>query len=314
MLRWVGTPTLGTARPRREMPIHPDLCSAGMELELRHVRAFLAIAEEPTITRAAARLHMTQPALSRTLRRLEEQLGVVLVERSTRSMRLTPTGEAFRDRCRAVLAAVEDALAVAAPLRPLRLGHAWAAAGEHTTELLRAWSHAHPDRPLEVRRIGDRTAGLAGGEVDVALLRGPVDDGALQVRLLREEPRLAAVAADGRLADRDELTMADLAAEPVVLNRQYGTTTLDLWPADRRPGRTVEVADTEEWLTAVALGRGVGVTPASTAYFHGRPDVRYTPLRDAPPVPLLLAWRAASAHPSLPDFLRLAADVLGPGH
>ncbi|MCV2489876.1 LysR family transcriptional regulator [Geodermatophilus sp. YIM 151500] len=281
-----------------------------MELELRHVRAFLAIAEEPTITRAAARLHITQPALSRTLRRLEEELGTVLVERSTRSLRLTPTGEAFRDRCRAVLAAVDDALAVAAPLRPLRLGHAWAAAGEHTTELLRAWSRAHPDRPLQVVRVTDRTAGLAGGAVDVALLRGPVDDPGLHVRMLREEPRVAAVAADGRLADRDEVTLADLAEEPVVLNRQYGTTTLQLWPAGGRPARTVDVLDTEEWLTAIAMGRGVGVTPVSTAFFHNRPDVHYVPVRDAPPVPLVLAWRTSSAHPALPDFLRLAADTL----
>jgi DNA-binding transcriptional LysR family regulator len=293
------------------MPIRPDLCFTGMGLELRHVRAFLAIAEEPSITRAAARLHITQPALSRTLRRLEEEIGAVLVERSTRSLRLTPTGEAFRDRCRAVLAAVDDALAVSGPLRPLRLGHAWAAAGGQTTELLRAWSRAHPDQPLHVRQVADRTAGLAGGEVDVALLRGPVDDPALHVRLLREEPRVAAMAPDCRLADRTEVVLADLAGEPVVLNRQYGTTTLQLWPATGRPARTVDVGDTDEWLTAIALGRGVGVTPASTAFFHSRPDVRYVPVRDAPPVPLLLAWRRSSIHPALPDFLRLAADVLG---
>src|SRR6185312_9689108 len=92
-----------------EMPVHERLCSADMTAELRHLRAFVAIADEENITRAAARLHLTQPALSRTLQQLEAHLGVRLVERSTHHLRLTAPGRAFTDRARAAVTAVDDA-------------------------------------------------------------------------------------------------------------------------------------------------------------------------------------------------------------
>jgi DNA-binding transcriptional LysR family regulator len=131
-----------------------------MTVELRHLRCFLAIADEGTVTGAANSLHLSQPVVSRTLRQLEDHMGVRLVDRSTHHLRLTPAGIALRERAAAALAAVEHALA---PDRawPLRVGYAWAAFGEHTTPLLRAWRLAHPETPLRLLRVDDRTAGLA---------------------------------------------------------------------------------------------------------------------------------------------------------
>ncbi|WP_405656360.1 LysR family transcriptional regulator [Streptomyces sp. RK9] len=283
-----------------------------MTMELRHLRAFLAIAEEGTITRAATRLHTGQPALSRTLRQLETHLGVRLVDRSTHHLELTAAGRAFRDRAAAALAAVETAFdprSLAA--LPLRLGHPWAALGDLTLPLLRRWDEEHPGVPLELRRVDDRTAGLAQGKVDVALLRGELGSPDLVTELLLREERVAVVPADSDLAGHDELALADLTPWPIALNTVAGTTTLDLWSAAARPRTVIEVTNTDEWLTAVAAGRAVGISTSATPRMHTHPAIAYRPLTDAPPVPLVLAWRRGTpAHPAIPDLIRLAHELV----
>ncbi|MET9436156.1 LysR family transcriptional regulator [Streptomyces sp. NPDC006551] len=281
-----------------------------MGIELRHLRAFLAIAEEGNVTRAAARLHLTQPAVSRTLAALEKHLGVRLVDRSTHQLALTAEGRAFHDRAAAAVAAFDAALDPALLRhRPLRLGHAWSAFGPYTTPLLRRWQREHPDTPLELLRVDDRTAGLVRGEVDAALLRGPVDAPGLATEELTTETRVAAVPADSPLAGRPAVLLADLAGETVVLNTVSGTTTLDLWPPAHRPAGTLTVGNTDDWLTAIAAGRGVGVSAASTADMHPHPGVTYRPLTDAPPVHVVLAWRDAAPHPAIGALAALAHEV-----
>ncbi|MFJ2648951.1 LysR family transcriptional regulator [Streptomyces sp. NPDC087420] len=280
-----------------------------MSIELRHLRCFLAIAEESSMTRAAARLHLTQPAVSRNLVALERHLGVRLAERSTHHLALTAEGRAFREKAAAAVAAFDDALDTGRlRRRPLRLGHAWSAFGPYTTPLLRRWEQEHPETPLELLRIDDRTAGLIRGEVDAALLRGPgvVGTPGLVTELLFTEPRVAAVPADGPLAARTTLTLADLASRPILVNTVSGTTTPSLWPPEAGPVSTVTVANTDDWLTGIAAGRGVGVSSASTADMHPHPGVAYRPLPDAPPLQVFLAWREGAAHPATQDLATLA--------
>ncbi|MFB7913953.1 LysR family transcriptional regulator [Streptomyces sp. NPDC056061] len=280
-------------------------------VEIRHLRAFLAVADEGNVTRAAARLRLTQPAVSRTLAALERQLGVRLVDRSTHHLSLTPEGVAFRDRAAAAVAAFDEALGPGGPRhRPLRVGYAWSAFGPYTTPLLRHWQRRHPRVPLELLRIDDRTAGLTRGEVDAALLRGPVDSPGLRTETLYDEARVAAVAADGPLAARATLRLADLADGAVVLNTVSGTTTVGLWPPDAGPAATVTVANTDDWLTAIAAGRGSGVSAASTAGMHPHPGVVYRPLVDAPTLRMLLARRDAPGHPALDDLVALAREIV----
>ena len=287
-----------------------------MTVELRHLRALLAIAEEGSITAAAARLRVGQPALSRTLRALERHLGVRLVDRSTHHLHLTAAGVAFRARAEAAVAAVDAALD---PGRigvwPLRLGHAWSALGDRTGELLRRWHAAHPDTPLELVRVESRDGGLAAGAVDAALVRGPVT--AARMRWLRAEPRAAAVPVESPLADRSVVTLADLAAYPVVVNPVSGTTTAELWPPGDRPS-TVPVGSTEEWLAAIAAGRGVGISSSATALLHGFPGVAFVALGAAPglPVPdldLAIAWNDPPTHPMVSDLVALAVATVAPG-
>ncbi|WP_018528089.1 MULTISPECIES: LysR family transcriptional regulator [unclassified Streptomyces] len=281
-------------------------------LELRHLRCFLAVADESNVTRAAARLGITQPAVSRTLAALEAALDVRLVDRSTHHLELTPEGRAFREKAAVAVAAFEDAVATTrTPRRPLRLGHAWSAAGAYTTPLLRRWRQEHPDVPLELLRIDDRTAGLTRGAVDVALLRGPVDAPDLVTRLLHREARVAALPSDGPLAGRPELVLADLCDQVIALNTVSGTTTLDLWPVAARPTRTLTVANTDDWLAAIAADRAVGVTSTATVALHPHPGVVYVPLVDTPDLPVVLAHRRGPGHPSVPDLIALALEVTG---
>ncbi|KQX84014.1 LysR family transcriptional regulator [Streptomyces clavifer] len=286
--------------------------AGGRGVDVRHLRAFLAIADEGSVTRAAARLRLSQPVVSRTLASLENHLGVRLVDRSTHHLALTAEGVLFRDKAAAAVGAFDEAVD-SGRLRhwPLRLGHAWSAFGPYTTPLLRTWQQRHPLTPLELRRIDDRTAGLTRGEVDAALLRGPVDAPGLVTELLFTEDRVAAVAADGPLAAGRSLSLADLAGEAVVLNTVSGTTTLDLWPPHARPAATLTVANTDDWLTAIAAGRGAGVSGASTADMHPHAGVAFRPLDDAPPLPVLLARRDGPGHPALPRLVSLAREIVG---
>ncbi|MEU5339496.1 LysR family transcriptional regulator [Streptomyces sp. NPDC020766] len=189
-----------------------------MAIELRHLRAFLAIAEEGNVTRAA-RLPLGQPALSRTLRRLEDHLGARLVDRSTHHLELTAEGHVFRDKALTALAAVETALDPRElRSRPLRLGHTWAALGDHTIPLLRRWDRTRPGTPLDLLRVDDRTAGLTHGKVDAALLRGAVATAGL-----RTEPLLSP--ATDRPVATIEVTNTDEWFIAIAAGRAVGVST-----------------------------------------------------------------------------------------
>jgi DNA-binding transcriptional LysR family regulator len=312
-----------TAASASEMRFGLRLCSGRMTAELRHLRAFLAIADAGSVTSAAAVLRISQPALSRTLRQLETHLGVRLVDRTTHRLELTDEGRRFRDKAATAVAAVDEALD---PARvrpwPLRLGHAWSAFGRHTTPLLRRWKETNPETPLELLRVDERTAGLLSGKVDVALVRAPSiprDAEGLLGEWLCNEPRVAAVPADSELAARrGPLNLAALAHHPIALNTVSGLTTLELWPEEIRPDpdSAVLVANTDDWLGAIAAGNAVGVSTSATAEMHPHPDVVYRPLAGAGDVPLMLIWRESPVgsgrpgHPAVPQLVRVALEVL----
>jgi DNA-binding transcriptional LysR family regulator len=283
----------------------------------RQLRVLIALAEEGTFTDAAIRLGMSQPAVSRALGRLEQTLGVRLVQRTTRSLTLTSAGRACAQAAATALLAI-DAVVQAAQGRPvpLRLGYAWAAFGQYTNAILRGWREQYPHVPLEIHRVDERDAGLARGLVDVAVQRGPVDEPGLAVERIFEEGRLAAVPAGSRLADRTSLSLADLSAEQIALAPLAGTTTLDLWPSAARPVRTIQVTNTDEWLIAIASGEAVGVTAESTAFQHPHPGMQFIRLQDVPAIAVSLVWRNSGsppAHSALSDFISLVHRCVAAG-
>ncbi|MEV5750887.1 LysR family transcriptional regulator [Actinoallomurus sp. NPDC052308] len=286
-----------------------------MNVELRHLRALVAIGEEGTITDAAIALHISQPAISRTLEQLESRLGVRLVERTTRRLALTEAGQRLWEHAQRILNQLDDALAEAAAQdgpRPLRLAFAWAALGRHTVPLLRAWRERYPGTPVQVRRLDDPEAALRRGTADLAFVRTrPADDSGLAHTALAHERRVAAVPEGHPLAERDTVNLADLTGEVVVLCSTAATTGSDLWPEGQSP-RTIRVPGVDEWLTVIATGEAVGVTAEGTVHHHGHPGVRYIPLADADPVTVYLAWPAIPAHTATGSFLHLAQQHLEP--
>ena len=280
-----------------------------MTIEARHLRCFLAIAAELNVTRAAARLCLSQPALSRTLAQLEQQLGVRLVDRSTHHLLLTDAGAAFRVEAAAAIEAFDHALAsVLAAMPPLRFGHGWSSGG-HTAAIIRAWHAAFPDRPLQVRSSDVRLAGLETGDVDIAILRGRIAGRTYRTAPLGSEPRVAVIPTSHPLASRQELTLLDLSGELLVINSVAGLTRPELWPQGQRPTVVADTATTDDWLVSIAAGVGIGVTASSTALMHPHPAVRYIPLTDAEPVPVLLAWPAADPHPHVASLVRIARSL-----
>jgi DNA-binding transcriptional LysR family regulator len=283
-----------------------------MAVELRHLRCFLAIVDEGNITRAAQQLHMSQPALSRTLAQLERIIAVRLVDRSTHHLTLTEAGSTFAVTAREALERVDDAVrSVSAAVPPLRFGHSWSSA-THAAAIVRSWTAKFPERRLRFRRSDQRIAGLASGHVDIALVRGPITDASIRSTVIDNEPRLAVVPADHHLAGMPQVSLADLTGETLIVNSIAGTTTLDLWPLPPRPTIGADLTTIDDWLLAIATSTGIGVTPASTAALHPHPDVRYIPIHDAPSVPLLLAWPRHQPHPHVAAFVSAARQAMKP--
>ena len=292
----------GGPRTCREMPIAPWLCSGRMTVELRHLRCFLGIADEGNITRAE-RVHISQPASSRTLAQLERSLAVRLVDRSTHHLTLTEAGTTFAAGARDVVGRVDEAIAsITATVPPIRFGHNWSSA-THAAAIMRSWKAEFPQRQLRSQRNNERIGGLLDEHVDVALVRGLVTDRSFRSVVVDNEPRMAVVPMGHRLAGEAAVSLADLADETLVVSSVTGTTTLDLWPDPPCPTIGADLNTIDDWLIAIAAATGVGLTPASTALLHPHPDVRFIPIHDAPTVPVVLAWPWHNPHPYTKAFV-----------
>jgi DNA-binding transcriptional LysR family regulator len=155
----------------------------------------------------------------------------------------------------------------------------------------------HPDIELQLIRTNSATAGLAEGACDIAIIRTEPDQRRFRDAIVGLERRYCAMAADDPWAARRSLRLAEIGERVLVIDRRTGTTAPDLWPAAARPAIEY-TGDIDDWLTAIATGRYVGVTPESTVTQYPRPGIVYRPLRDAPPVPVRLVWWRDDAHPA----------------
>lgn len=267
-----------------------------MDLELRHLRCLVAVAEAGTFTDAAIQLGMSQAAVSRNIAALEVALGARLMHRTTRSIEFTPAGDRTVRHARRVLSIMEAIRQEAAEGGgTVRIGYAWSALGRHTTEFQRRWADAFPHTELRLIRTNTPTAGLAEGTSDFAVLRRVPDTAAINLVLIGLEKRFCAMAADDPLAGKRSITLADAATRPVALDRRTGSTRLDLWPEDQQPSRVIDTDDVDDWLTVIGSGKARGVTAESTAHQYRRKGVVYRHVRDAAPVPVYVAWSKADS-------------------
>ncbi|WP_307870451.1 LysR family transcriptional regulator [Saccharopolyspora endophytica] len=276
-------------------------------VEMRHLRAFVAVARERNFTRAAQHLQITQPALSRTVASLERLVGTALLLRNRRTVQLTAAGQQFLPHVHRVLAVLDEAVGAATGGSPaLRVGFTWGSTAEYTAPIVRDFERAHPDVTVEIRRYDDTVAGLDDGRTHVGFLPGDPGDPRFGTLVLADEPRVVALPADHPLVSDEDVVLADLAGETIVINVVSGTTTLELWESTRRPDTVVRVRNVDEWMEAIAAGRGVGLTPASTGRLYTHPQIRYRLVADSPRVPITLAWPRLATHPLVADFVASA--------
>ncbi|KOV62253.1 LysR family transcriptional regulator [Streptomyces sp. MMG1121] len=270
-----------------------------MDLDLRKVRYFVAVAELLHFGRAAERLHITQPVLSRQVRALEKDLGADLFVRGAHGVTLTDAGTQLLDEARQLLTAADGTRRrvqrAAGGRRRLLVGFR---AGVVVTPALRAFAAAYPDVERTARRIewDDQERLVLDGTIDVAFVRRPVREDGLQLRPLYSETRVAMLPGDHRLAGKQELSLADLDGERWL---RY---------ADPRPGE-LPIRTIEEKFECVAAGTGITLVPRSVAEQYSRPDIGYVPVTDAEPDQVLLAWAAGRASALITAFAEAAAAV-----
>jgi DNA-binding transcriptional LysR family regulator len=284
------------------------------EPEIRELRYFCAVAEDLNITRAAERLGIAQPPLSRAMRQLERRLGVDLFDRTGQRLALTQAGEILLKEAAVVLGALDAAVRrtqhAGLPGRGLVVT---AKPGVATRLLLRVCERfrADPDAP-EIRVVlsgfGEQADMVRDGRADLAIA-ACVDGHDLDIELLTTEPRVAALAVGHELAGREVLSTADLLAEPAPRWGDSRVVDRDYWLGNPdRPADGPVVRDSAQLLDVVALGQAVALVPASLAALNVRPDVTYRPVLDAAPYETLVLWPAGSRSPWIARFVQTALE------
>lgn len=283
------------------------------DLDLRKVRYFLALADELNYGRAAHRLHITQPVLSRQIRALESELGTPLFVRNRRRVDLTAAGSALLADAPTLLAAAD-----AAQRRVVRAGRGTDTftigfmPGLIVTTAATAMEARHPGLRVEVLRTGwdDQVEVLRDGRVDVSYVRLPVDERGLRLTEVARESRVCVVATSHRLAGKDEVTLVDLADEHLLQNPdavpEWRDVAREMRERVPRPAEEDRYS-VEEKLEHVARGRGIAVLPESVAAFYTRPDIAVATITDIGPSRVALAWEAARRSPLIRDFVDVAA-------
>jgi DNA-binding transcriptional LysR family regulator len=285
-------------------------------VELRQLRYFVAVAEELHFRRAAARLHISQPPLSQQISQLEDELGCRLLNRTRRSVELTPAGETFLRDARAMLGELEAAVATARRVDAgqaglLRVSFVGSALLSIVPGIIQRFRRGRPEVEIELRERSTlaQLRALSVGVVDVGLVRPPIEpDETLHTEVVMRERTVAAIPAGHPLARLARVPLKRLAAEPLVL-----------FPREQAPGfhdlLTGRLAATgtsphvvqyaPEMLTIIGLvaaGIGVSPVPASVARL-GLEGVTYRPLVGAPATELVAVTRANETSPLIEAFV-----------
>ncbi|WP_405067821.1 LysR substrate-binding domain-containing protein [Kribbella sp. NBC_01510] len=286
-----------------------------MDAHLRELRYFVATAEELTVTAAAARLFVSQPALSKQLRALERRLGFELFQRLPRGLALTDQGSALLPVVRAMLETWDrgyvEARALSHP-RQLVVGMQTAIGRDLQRPAVQRFRERAPGWTVSLRLVGwdDPTAGLADATSDVAFVWLPVPE-ELATRVLIREDRWVALPSGHALADRAEIPFAALLDEPFVALPVAAGPLRDFWLAlDARPGSALIAAEAtaaDEVLELVSAGVGVALIAEGNARLYERPGLTFRPVPDLPPAELAIAWRRTDSR----DIVHLFVDSIG---
>jgi DNA-binding transcriptional LysR family regulator len=301
-------------------------------MDLRLLRYFVAVAEELHFGRAAERLHMSQPPLSRAVKQLETDLGTVLLRRSAGGVSLTAAGEVLRQEARLLLEQTDRVRArvgAVAGSATLSVGTLYDSAEADGSRLVAAFRERHPAVHVRVREtdLSDPTAGLRAGLADVALTRAPFEDAGIKTRVLRHDPVGAVLRADDPLAGREVLYLREIEDRPWF---RLPEGTDPFWSAfwsgldgtagagggTRAATRTgPEVRTIHECQQAVLWNGTIGLAPLVPTTTHPLPEgLVAVPLADMPPSPLIVAWAGANGDPLIRSFIEIAAAIYAHEH
>lgn len=289
-------------------------------VELRHLKSFVAVAEELHFGRAAQRLHVVQPAVSRQIRLLEQELGVTLLARTRRRVELTEAGARFLDGARRALAEVEQSVRVAQRAGRGEVGRVavgFVGSAVVLPPVLRAFRRRFPAVELELHQLttARQVEALRDGRLHVGLLRPPITARDLSLEPVHHDRLVVVLPERHPLARRSRITVAALAGEPFILwPRREGPGFHDQVVAlCRRAGFSPRVAqEAVEMQTIVSLvagGLGVSVVPSSIALWR-RGRVVYRPLAGAALwVEMALAWRSGDVSPAARAFVETVREI-----
>ncbi|HEX7322885.1 MAG TPA: LysR substrate-binding domain-containing protein [Mycobacterium sp.] len=285
------------------------------------MRHFVVVAEELHFSKAAARVYLAQQALSRQIRDLEDELGVKLLERTTRRVALTPAGEAFLEGARAALVALDDAVGAARRSAhglagTLRLGYFPGAALELTPLIMAEFRHRHPDVVIEMHEfpISDPSAGLASGASDVAFLRLPQSTAKIETEILFVDPVVAMVSASHRHAGRTSVSVRDLVDDPITRSDSADHAYHAFWCLDAARDRSakahiVPINSITEEAQLVAAGVAIAVTTAAAMHYIAPPGVRFLPIDDWPGSAIAVGWPDGRRSQIVDRFIDAACSV-----
>ncbi|MEU3103905.1 LysR family transcriptional regulator [Streptomyces griseoflavus] len=301
--------------PKRHDAYPAQVNDVGQDLELRLVRYFTVVAAHQHFGRAAADLHVAQPALSRQIQRLEKYLGTRLLDRTSQGTRLTPAGQTFLPRAQALLQAARQAeLAVREQARSERIAIGYVE-DLVITAAVRELRRRYPDAEIATRHLSCRDVGaLSDKRVDALIARAPLplvaDD--VFTTPLYEEPRMLVVPRGHPLAGRASVTAEELAVEEAA---PCTFETAD-WASYRILGAGVPPVESyEDKLELVASGRAIAVLPVGDRRSSLRSDLVTVPVEGAPPSRVVLVSRKSDPNPMIRN-LRLAAGAVltAPAH
>ncbi|WP_103335095.1 LysR family transcriptional regulator [Amycolatopsis sp. CA-126428] len=279
-------------------------------MDLRVLRYFVAVAEERHIGRAASRLHMAQPPLSRAVRGLEDELGATLFERTPKGVALTAAGTALFDEAVALLAQagrIRDRVTAAAGAATLTVGTLADAAEQVGARLVPLFREQYPHVDVRVHEtdLADPTAGLRAGLVDVTLTRTPFASAGLGVHVLRPVRVGVVLRDDDPLAGRPEVSTAELTGRRWVRLPDGADARWTAYWTGGPPGDDAPVLRTiQECLQAVLWNGIAALAPVDQPL---PPGLRVVPVADRPPSELVVAWPKAGSSPLVRGFVRIAA-------
>jgi len=285
-------------------------------VEFRHIRYFFAVSVELNFGRAAERLHLAQPALSAQIKRLEEELGARLFERTTRVVSLTASGAVFLEKAREIV--VKASLATEAVRKAnsgqvgtLRFGVITLAVSPKLAQVLRNFHQRYPEVQITLsdQSTAEQYRSLAQGELDIGVLRPPVENPALEWRDWEETYRVLAAPSGHRLARKRVLEWKDFDGEGLVMiqsNSQYRFYD-EFLNACSQAGARVHPAQYAKDISSLLwlISAGFGVAPTTAVVSRIRlPGLVFRPLPPGiPPVKTVFAWRRDAVSPALKNFL-----------